>query len=104
MPNIVILYKLKSEISPQQFETWMRETDFPALRAMKHVKSFVTYRVGKRAMSSALPSIDYVEIFDVPDLMSFLAEDLADEKTQTVMKDFRQFVDDPEYLITEPVV
>lgn len=33
-----------------------------------------------------------------------LAEDLADEKTQTVMKDFRQFVDDPEYLITELVV
>ena len=104
MANIILLYKLKPEITPQQFETWLRDTDFPAMRALRHIKSFVTYRVQKRVMAAEAPSVHYVEVFNVPDLTSFIAEDLAAEKTKTVMGEFRTLVEDPEYLVAEPVV
>ena len=103
MAKIIILYKLKHDVTPQQFEDWLRDTDFPMLRALKHVKSFVTYRVEKRVMAAELPSAHYVEVFDVPDLPSFLAEDLVAEKTQKIMAKFRTFVENPEYLIAEPI-
>jgi hypothetical protein len=55
-------------------------------------------------MASEAPSVHYVEVFDVPDLTSFIAEDLAAEKTKTVMGEFRNLVENPEYLVAEPVV
>lgn len=63
----------------------------------------MVYKVEKRVMSTEPRSYDYVEMFDVPDLPSFLAEDLAAETTQKLMAEFRGFVNAPEYLLTEPV-
>ena len=104
MANIILFYKLKLNVTHQQFEDWLRGSDFPAMRALKSVKSFVTYRVEKRAMGTEPPSAHYVEVFDVPDLATFVAEDLAAESTQKIMAEFRTFVENPEYLIAEPVV
>jgi REDY-like protein HapK len=103
MANIILFYKLKAHVTQQQFEGWLRTTDFPAMRALKTVKSFVAYRVIKRAMDAAPPSAHYVEIFDVPDLAAFVSQDLAAEGTQKIMAQFRSFVEEPEYLIAEPV-
>lgn len=103
MANIIILYKLKSTTTQKQFEDWLHATNFPFLRKLKHVKSFVVYRVAKRVMGTGEPSIHYMALFDVPDIARFIEEDLADQSTQKDLIEFRSFVEDPEYLVANPV-
>jgi hypothetical protein len=104
MTNVIILYRLKPGVDPNDFEQWLRDTDFPALRQLKNIATFVTFKVLRRAMDPREPSLQYVEIFDVPNLAKFLEEDLASSAAQAMMGEFRTFVQDPEYLIAEPVV
>ena len=48
--------------------------------------------------------MDYVEVFDIPDLDGFTAEDLGSDHLQAVMGEFMARVDDPQFLVVSPIV
>jgi hypothetical protein len=103
MAVVILLYKLRPDVTHERFESWLHARDFPSLRKMAHLKTFTTYRMERRVMSGGARSGDYVGIFDVPDFQRFLAEDLSSDDATGIMTDFRAMVDDAEYLLATAV-
>jgi hypothetical protein len=104
MSKLIIIYTLKSTTTQAQYESWTRGTDYPLMRGLERVSSFENYRTIKHLMDDAKPSVDYVEIFDIPDLAGFIAEDMGGSIVQKVMGEFMQYVENPEFIIAEAVV
>ena len=104
MSKIILTYKLKSGVPAEKYEAWTRGTDYPAMRGLKRVASFVNHRVSGLLIGEGAPYCDYVEVFDVPDLAGFLAEDMGGSVVQKIMGEFMGFVDNPQFLIAEEVV
>jgi len=104
MSKIILLYRLKDGVSPETFEQWTRTTDYPAMRGLNRVASFTTYRAERNLLSDAAPSVQYVEVFDVPDLDGFMAEDMGGPVVQRIMGEFMEHVEAPEFLVAEDVV
>ncbi len=104
MSKIIILYTLKPGTTAEQYENWTRSTDYPTMRGLKRVQSFINCRAVKQLMSDEKPSIDYIEIFEILDLAGFMAEDLGGAVVQRIMGEFLQYVENPEFIIAEEVV
>ncbi len=101
MAAVIISYRLKSGVTPADFEHWVKTVDQPALRGMARVAAFDTYRVTGLLMGEGEPSAGYVEVFDIPDLSGFMGEDMAGAVMQGIMGEFGGFVDAPEFLVAE---
>lgn len=104
MSKLILTYKLKPETNREQFETWQKEFDYPSMRGLKRVEGFINHRVVRPLMGEGIPSIDYIEIFEVSDIEGFIREDMVGTIVQTVIKQFMEFVENPEFLIVEEVV
>jgi REDY-like protein HapK len=103
MSALILRYRLNEGVSAADFERWVAEIDHPAMRGLRRVKRFETYRVVGLLMGAGAPSSDYVEIFDIDDLPGFTSEDMAGETVQAIMGSFMGFADAPEFLIAEAV-
>lgn len=103
MSKLIILYSLKDGVTKSDFETWVRDVDQPAMRGLSRVESFNTYAAKGLLMGEGVPSVDYVEIFDIPDLAGFTSEDMAGETVQSIMGQFMGFADAPQFIICEDV-
>ncbi len=105
MSKIILTYKLKAGVSPADFETWITTRDYPAMRGLARVASFVTHRTtGMLLDPAAKAPIDYVEMFDVPDLAGFMGEDFGGATVQAVLGEFMGFAEDPQIMVAEAVV
>ncbi|NHK27957.1 REDY-like protein HapK [Parvularcula flava] len=103
MTRIIIMYKLKDGVSKDDFEAWVRETDYPTMRGLTRVSSFHTHRADSLLIGKGKPSVDYVEIFEINDMVGFASEDLPGETVQEIMGQFMGFADEPEFIIAETV-
>ena len=101
MSAIILTYRLKDGVTPADFETWVRETDQPAMRGIERVKAFDTFRVTGLLMGEGAPSVQYMELFHVPDLAGFTGEDMPGAAIQAVMGQFMGFAKAPEFMIAE---
>lgn len=99
MAAIIIKYRLKPGVSPADFENWVKNVDQPTMRGLARVESFETYRIEGPLMGEGEPSVQYVEVFDVPDIAGFGSEDMPGETVQQVMGEFVGFTDAPEFLL-----
>ncbi len=102
-PNLFILYTLKEGVTPEQFETWVRTTDQPAMRSLARVQDFRTYRAERLLMGDGKPGVAYIEAFAIPDLDGFVAEDMGGETVQTVMSGFMGLVEAPQFIVVSEV-
>ena len=101
--QLILLYSLKDGVSRDDFHDFVRTIDYPIMRGLARVESFKTYESKKLLMGEGSPSVGYVEIFDVPDLNGFMAEDLGGATVQGVMGKFMGFADAPEFIISDEV-
>ena len=104
MANVMITYKLKPGVTREAYEAWVRTYDYPNIRGIKRVAAFTNHRVERLLIGEGAPSMDYVEVFDIPDLDGFTAEDLGSDHLQAVMGEFMGWVDNPQFLVVSPVV
>lgn len=103
MANLLLLYRLKPGVTRERFEAWVRDTDYPAMRGVKRVASYVNHRAERLLMGEGPPSVDYVEVFDIPDLDGFVAEDMAGPVVQSIIGQFDGFADAPEFIVVSEV-
>lgn len=103
MATVFLTYKLKPGTAPEDYEAWIRSVDYPGMRGLTRVSSFVTHRVTGLLMGEGTPSVDYIEVFDIPDLAGFAGEDMPGAVVQKIMGEFMGFVDNPEFIVAEPV-
>ena len=101
--QIIILYTLKSGVTREDFETFVRSVDYPTMRGLDRVSSFKTYRSEKLLMGAGTPSIAYIEVFDIPDMEGFLNDDLPSATVMGIMEQFLGFAETPEFIIADEV-
>lgn len=101
--NLILIYKLKPEISPNDFENWVRTTDYPAMRGLKRVKHFTTYRATGRLIGEGPLSLDYIEVFEISDFPGFVEEDLSGSTVQSIMGQFMGFAEAPQFVLVNEV-
>jgi hypothetical protein len=101
MSYLLLRYNLKDGISPEDFETWVRDTDQPTMRSLKRIRSFETYRATGLLIGEGAPSQSYFEIFEIDDLAGFTGEDMPGDTVQAIMGQFMGFADNPEFVIAE---
>ena len=101
MAAIIITYRLLPGVTPADFEDWVAKVDQPTMRGIERVKSFDTYRITGPLMGDGEPSIQYVEVFDVPDIAGFTGKDMAGPAVQSVIGQFMGFADSPEFMLAE---
>lgn len=98
--RIVVLFNLKAGIDVAAFEEWVRTRDLPGVRSRVSVTEFQIYRATGLLGSDARPPYQYVEIIDVESLEGF-ARDLARDAARKIAEEFRDFADDPQFILTE---
>ena len=96
MAAIILTYRLLPGVTPADFEHWVATVDQPTMRGLARVERFETYRVAGLLMGEGAPSVQYVEVFDIPDLTGFTGEDMAGPTVQSVLGQFMGFADRPE--------
>lgn len=101
--NLILIYSLKEGVTPEDFEAWVVETDYPQMRGLARVADFRTYRAERLLMGEGAPSVEYVEAFAIPDLEGFIAEDMGGETVQSVMGAFMGFAAAPEFIVVSEI-
>lgn len=102
-PNLFLLYTLKDGVSPEDFERWVIETDYPSMRGLSRVQSFRTFRAERLLIGEGAPGVSYIEAFAIPDLEGFVSQDLPGDTVQGVMGQFMGLVDDPQFIVASEV-
>lgn len=103
MANLILMYKLKPGVSREDFEHWVRNTDYPTMRGLKRVESFVTYRTSGLLIGEGAPSADYIEVFQLSDFPGFTSEDMPGAIVQGIMGQFMGFADAPQFMLVDEV-
>ncbi len=103
MKQIIVMYNLKSDVTPDAFEAWVRSVDQPNMRGLNRVSHFRTFRTEGLLMGEGKPSVGYVEVFDITDLDGFTGEDMPGDIVQMVMSAFMGLVENPEFVIASEV-
>ena len=104
MARLIITYHLKPGVTDAEYQTWVRDVDYPAMRGLTRVASYVNHKVTKRLMGDGPLPYSYMELFDVPDLDGFLAHDMGGSAVQSIMGYFMMKVDNPDFLIAEDII
>lgn len=99
MPTLIVLFNLKKGASAEKYEAWARTTDLPIVRALPSIGGFDSFRVSGLLNGEAAP-YQYVEVIHVKDMAQF-GKDVSSDTIQRVAAQFREFADDPKFMLTE---
>lgn len=99
MPTVVVLFKLKPGVDVARYQAWARGTDLKVVRQLKSVDDFAIYRAAGLLGGGAAP-YDYIEVIRVNDMAAF-GRDVASDTIQKVAAEFREFADDPQFILTD---
>lgn len=100
--RIIVLFNLKTDADPDAYRAWATSEDLPGVRALNSVDDFQVYRTTGLLGSAGSPPYEYVEVIDVADMDAF-GVDVSSETVQKTAAQFRQFADDPVFILTEPL-
>jgi hypothetical protein len=99
MPQIIVLFNLREEADRDAYEAWARSTDLPIVRRLESVDAFDALRA-QSLLGGGTPPYQYVEVIRVNDMERFGAE-VATETMRKVAAEFRQFADNPQFILCE---
>jgi hypothetical protein len=102
--RIIVLFNLKPGVKPEDYEHWAKTRDIPGVRSLPSIDDFTVHRTtGMLGDDKAKPPFQYVEIIDIADMQGFW-KDIATEASQTIAKEFQQWLDGPpHFMLTEPL-
>lgn len=99
MTPIIVLFNLKTGVRPETYEAWARSTDLPIVRGLKSIGGFDVYKA-KGLLGGGEAPYQYVELILVKDMNAF-GEDAASPTIQRVAGEFRNYADDPTFIVCE---
>ncbi|HMO41259.1 MAG TPA: hypothetical protein PKC76_02180 [Saprospiraceae bacterium] len=101
MPTLIVLFNLKKDASPADYEQWAQTTDVPTVKGLKSVDDFKVFRMGNILGTEMASPYQYCEIIEVND-MNGLFTDISTEAMQHVAAEFQAFADNPVFIVAEP--
>lgn len=100
MTTIVVLFNLKPGADPESYERWARATDLPIVTQLPSVREFRVLKAQALLGGQGRPPYAYIEIIELASLEA-LGKDVATPTMQRVAAEFRQFADEPLFIVTE---
>ena len=101
MPHIVVLFNLASDADVSAYEQWARTTDLPTVNGLASVDEFSVLRT-ESMFGGGKPPYQYGEIIRVNDMDRF-GEEVATETMKKVASQFREFADNPRFIVCSPI-
>jgi hypothetical protein len=99
MTPIIVLFNLKTGVSPEAYEAWARSTDLPMVRGLRSIGGFDVYKAKSLLRGGDAP-YQYFELILVADMAAF-RDDIASATMQRVSGEFRNYADDPTFIVCE---
>ena len=100
MQTLIVLFNLKPGADVAEYEAWARSTDLPVVRGLSSVQSFTLYRTLGLFGSGEKAPYEYVEVIEIRDPKGF-GPDVSTPTMQRVAAEFRQFADNPVFMLSE---
>jgi hypothetical protein len=103
MATIIVLFNLKPGVDPGEYEAWARSTDLLIVRGLPAVLGFDVHRA--TGMLSGSPDVPYryVEILQVASVEALRTNIAATPAMAEVARQFREFADSPQFIVTEAI-
>lgn len=101
MTTLIVLFNLKSTADAAAYEKWAVETDIATVRSLNNCDGFDLFRCDGTLAGDSAP-YDYVEMISISDLAGF-RDEAQSETMRSVAGQFREFADDPVFMVTEQV-
>ena len=79
--RVFFLNKLREGVSPADYESWVREFDYPFARQIPSIKSYVVTRLDASLEGGERPPYDFLEVVEVTDIEAYKA-DLSTDKPE----------------------
>lgn len=98
--RIIVLFNLKPGADPAAYEAWARSGDIPAVNALGSVASFTVHKATGLFGTDAPSPYAYIEVIDIKGMDAFVA-DVTTPEFQALAAPFRDFADDPLFILTE---
>jgi len=102
MPQIIVLFNLKSDADRATYENWARSTDLPTVRGLQSIERFDALRSVSMLGSDAAPPYQYIEVISVNDMQTF-GQEVSTDTMRKVAAQFREFADAPQFIVCEPL-
>ncbi|MGI9331051.1 MAG: REDY-like protein HapK [Gammaproteobacteria bacterium] len=102
MTTLIVLFRLRAGVDTKAYEAWAKQTDLPVVRQLGSVSDFKLRRVMGLFGSDSSAPYDYVEMIDVTDMPGFVA-DVSSEEMKGVAAQFREFADNPVFMLSSDV-
>jgi hypothetical protein len=103
MPTLIVMFDLRPGVRPADYERWARDVDVPTVKRLRSVDDFRVHRSTGLLTGDGRPPYAYTEVIEVNDLV-LLGEEVAGDTMQGIAAQFREFADDPVFVVAEPVV
>ncbi|MDH5275621.1 MAG: EthD family reductase [Gammaproteobacteria bacterium] len=100
--TLIVLFRLKPGADVSAYESWARNTDLPIVRKLPSVAGFEVFRAASLLGSGDRPPYDYVEVITIKDMTGF-GSDVATDAMRRVAGEFRQFADNPVFILTDKI-
>lgn len=101
MPVVYFLNTLRPEASPEAYERWVRDVDYPTARSLPQITSYVVTRATGTLEGDASP-YDYVERVEITDLGDYQAM-LASPAMEAFAAEWSSFVGESIGLVGEEI-
>lgn len=102
MTRIIVLFNLKPDADPAEYEQWARNMDLPQVRRLPGVRSFDIFRTAGLLTGEPTAPYQFVEVIEVDDFNAFTGA-LGGEQVQALAAQFNTFADNPIFMVADPL-
>jgi hypothetical protein len=102
MAVVFFLNRLRSGVTGEDYERWVREVDYPTARSLATIRSYVVARMAGTLEGQPAP-YDYVERVEITDIDDYRKE-LADPKMGDFAQQWSGFVGESIAVFGEEIV
>lgn len=92
MPVVFFLLKLKAGVAPHEYETWVRDVDYPTARSLPSIVDYRNHRLEAPLEDGGEVEWDYLERVQISDLDAY-RRDLATPVARAMGAQWASFVD-----------
>ncbi len=100
MSHLIVLFNLKVGKSRADYEAWARASDLPSVNSLKSVDGCKILRSNGLMGSGATAPYQYIEVIEVNSIEGLFV-DFEGPLMQKISTQFREFADNPVFIVAE---
>ncbi len=100
MSHLIVLFNLKTSKSHADYEAWATTSDLPSVNSLKSVDNCKILRSNGLMGSGAAAPYQYIEVIEINSIEGLIV-DLEGPIMQKISAQFREFADNPVFIMAD---